>query len=68
MRGDKPDTITIRNVWRRNIDHFDGVVKEKTTPGKGENRKKNPSKEEPSEKLGNSEKRRKEGYEWLFDR
>jgi hypothetical protein len=29
-RGDKPDTITIRNVWRRNIDHFDRVVKEKT--------------------------------------
>jgi hypothetical protein len=62
-------------VWRRNIDHFDEVVKEKTTPvkekttpGKGENRKKNPSKEEPSKKLEISEKRRKKGYEWLFDR
>ena len=65
-RGDKPDTITIRNVWRRNIDHFDRVVKEKTTPvfsfttpGKGENRKKNPGKEEPIKKSGNSEKEEK---------
>ena len=66
-RGDKPDTITIRNVWRRNIDHFDRVVKEKTipvsrftTPGKGENRKKNPGKKEPFKNLENSEERGKE--------
>ena len=29
-RKDKTDTITIRNIWRRNMDHFDRVVKEKT--------------------------------------
>jgi hypothetical protein len=51
------------------------VIKEKTTPvsrfttpGKGKNRKKNPTKKEPIKNSANSEKRRKEGYEWLFDR
>jgi hypothetical protein len=54
-------------VWRRNIDHFDRVVKEKTTPvsrfttpGKGGNQKKNPGKKEPFKNLENSEERRKE--------
>jgi len=62
-RKDKSDIITIRNIWRSNIDHFDRVVKEKTTPvkekttpGKGENRKKNIYRKELSKK-GSQEKK-----------
>jgi hypothetical protein len=67
-RGDKPDPITIRNVWRRNIDHFDRGGKREnhppvsgfTTPGKGENPKKNTSKKNPSKNIESSKQTRKE--------
>lgn len=62
-RGDKPDIITIRNIWHRNIEYFDKVVNQKTAlvnqktaPGKGENPKKNPPKKEPFKKLGKQKK------------
>jgi Helix-turn-helix domain len=68
-RGDKPDVITIRNIWKRNILHFDEqqslvnletrVVNKKTTPGKGEPPKKNAPKKKPSKNvLSEREKRR----------
>jgi DNA-binding transcriptional MocR family regulator len=80
-RKDKADVITIRNVWRRNLDHFDRrvvnertasrstpkprAVNQKTTPGKGEVRKKNTEEEPDKKSLKGKSKNRFEGYEWL---
>ena len=63
----KADQIRILDVWRANFERY-APRSEYEHPRSGGEQKKEPFKKEPFKKIANSEKRRKEGYEWLFDR
>lgn len=70
----KPDQIRILDVWRANFERYAPRSEYEHPRSGGEHprsdgeQKKEPSKKKPIKNSGNSEKRRKEGYEWLFDR
>jgi hypothetical protein len=77
----KADQIRILDVWRANFERYaprseyehprSGGERPRSggeRPRSGGEQKKEPFKKEPFKKIANSEKRRKEGYEWLFDR
>jgi len=70
----KADQIRILDVWRANFERYSPRSEYEHPrsggehPRSGGEQKKEPFKKEPFKKIGNSEKRRKEGYEWLFDR
>jgi hypothetical protein len=77
----KADQIRILDVWRANFERYaprseyehprSGGEHPRSGgehPRSGGEQKKEPFKKEPFKKTANSEKRRKEGYEWLFDR
>jgi hypothetical protein len=77
----KADQIRILDVWRANFERYaprseyehprSGGEHPRSGgehPRSGGEQKKEPFKKEPFKKIANSEKRRKEGYEWLFDR
>ena len=77
----KADQIRILDVWRANFERYaprseyehprSGGEHPRSggeRPRSGGEQKKEPFKKEPFKKIANSEKRRKEGYEWLFDR
>jgi hypothetical protein len=56
----KPDQIRIIDVWQANFERY--------APRSDGEQKKEPFKKKPIKNSANSERRRKEGYEWLFDR
>jgi hypothetical protein len=77
----KADQIRILDVWRANFERYSPRSEYEHPrsggehprsggehPRSGGEQKKEPFKKEPFKKIANSEKRRKEGYEWLFDR
>ena len=70
----KPDQIRILDVWRANFERYAPRSEYEHPRSGGEHprshgeQKKEPFKKEPIKNSANSKKRRKEGYEWLFDR
>jgi Helix-turn-helix domain len=67
-------TVTIVDIWPQNMARYMTPSQYEGPPSRGEDPpsrgepKKEPFKKKPFKNSANSEKRRKEGYEWLFDR
>jgi hypothetical protein len=67
-------TVTIVDIWPQNMARYanPSYYERGSSPHEGGSSrgetKKEPFKKEPIKNSGNSEKRRKAGYEWLFDR